>query len=86
MQYASRLYEMDQADGGAQGEVSDDDDGDIESNIQKEIEGIRNPEVKPLFQSTRLDTNCRRQNSRKSTQRERDADACSGVFQNAATN
>lgn len=60
MQYASQMYEENQRDGTAEDEESDKGGGDIESEIQKEIEGIRKPETEPLFRSAKLDTNCRK--------------------------
>lgn len=58
MQYASKMYEVSQTAGAAEGGESDEDGGDIESEIQKEIEGIRKPAVDPLFTSVKLDTQC----------------------------
>ncbi|KAF2241975.1 THUMP domain-containing protein [Trematosphaeria pertusa] len=57
-EYASKMYEVSQTAGAAEGGESDEDGGDIESEIQKEIEGIRKPAVDPLFTSVKLDTQC----------------------------
>ena len=57
-QYASQLYEDDPATKTAAWGQSEATDGDIESEIQKEIEGIRKPSVEPLFKNVRLSGNC----------------------------
>ena len=44
--------------GDAEDPDSDEDGGDIEAEIQKEIDGIRKPAGEPLFTSVRLDTQC----------------------------
>lgn len=58
MQYTSQLYEKNQADGIAEELESDDDGGDIESAIQKEIEGIRKPNKNPYFKNAQITTAC----------------------------
>lgn len=50
-----------QGDGTA-GDVSDEDEGDIELEIQKELSNIRKPVKDPLFTSVRLDTQCCKSN------------------------
>ncbi len=52
------MYELDHADGTAEDGDADEDQGDIEAEIQKELEGIRKPTAKPLFTSVKLDTQC----------------------------
>lgn len=52
------MYEVDQTDGTAEDGDSDPDEGDIEDDIQKELDGIRKPTTKPLFTSVKLDTQC----------------------------
>ena len=37
---------------------SEEEGGDIEAEIQKEIDGIRKPAGEPIFTSVRLDTQC----------------------------
>ena len=44
--------------GDAEDADSDEDGGDIEAEIQKEIDGIRKPAGDPIFTSVRLDTQC----------------------------
>ncbi|KAJ4291093.1 hypothetical protein N0V90_010291 [Kalmusia sp. IMI 367209] len=56
--YASQLYEDNPATQAAEGEQSGASDGDIESEIQREIEGIRKPSIEPLFKNVRLSGNC----------------------------
>ena len=58
MQYASKMYGLSRADGAAEDGDSDEDQGDIEAEIQREIDGIRKPTSKPLFTSVKLDTQC----------------------------
>jgi tRNA acetyltransferase TAN1 len=58
MQYALQLYGADQNGGTTKGEETDDENGDIESEIQKEIEGIRKPNADPLFKTAKIDTPC----------------------------
>ncbi|MCJ1256746.1 hypothetical protein MMC24_004570 [Lignoscripta atroalba] len=57
-EYAERLYPrlMNDQDAGEK----DEDDGkvDIEADISKEIEGMRHPTGKPLFQPVRIDIRC----------------------------
>ena len=53
-----QLYGVDQNGGAAKDEDSDDEGGDIESEIQKEIEGIRKPNRDPLFRPAKIDTAC----------------------------
>ncbi|KAF2685673.1 hypothetical protein K458DRAFT_416895 [Lentithecium fluviatile CBS 122367] len=57
-EYASQLYELNQTGGSAEDGNSDNEEGDIESEIKKEIEGIRKPTVDPLFRSAKVDTEC----------------------------
>ncbi|KAF2702690.1 hypothetical protein K504DRAFT_393959 [Pleomassaria siparia CBS 279.74] len=57
-EYATKMYQVDQAAGTAETGDSDDDQGDIEAEIKKELDGIRKPTVKPLFTSVKLDTQC----------------------------
>jgi len=52
------MYELNQADGTAEDGESDEDQGDIETEIAKELDGIRKPTSKPLFTSVKLDTQC----------------------------
>lgn len=58
MQYALQMYGVDQSGGTVKDEESDDEGGDIESEIQKEIEGIRKPTTDPLFRTAKIDTAC----------------------------
>ncbi|KAF2743655.1 hypothetical protein M011DRAFT_374867, partial [Sporormia fimetaria CBS 119925] len=55
-EYASELYGKDlpASDNGE----SDAEEGDIEGDIQKEIDGIKRPAADPLFESVKLDTQC----------------------------
>jgi tRNA acetyltransferase TAN1 len=57
-QYLSKMYEVNRVDGTAEDGESDSEEGDIEADIQKELEGIRKPTTKPLFTSVKLDTQC----------------------------
>lgn len=57
-QYASQLYEKDQINGTAETQDSDEESGDIENAINKEIESIRKPDTEPLFKSVHLNTAC----------------------------
>ena len=57
-QYASKIYDVNHADGTAEDGDSDKGEGDIETEIKKELDGIRNPARNPLFTSVRLDTQC----------------------------
>ncbi|KAF2634584.1 hypothetical protein P280DRAFT_474535 [Massarina eburnea CBS 473.64] len=56
-EYTSQLYGESQADGTAEDQDSDDE-GDIESAIQKEIEGIRKPTKDPFFKNAQISTAC----------------------------
>jgi tRNA acetyltransferase TAN1 len=58
LQYAAKLYGQDQIAGTAENNDSDEDEGDIEAEIRKEIDDIRKPAVAPLFMSVKLDTQC----------------------------
>ncbi|PVH97713.1 THUMP domain-containing protein [Periconia macrospinosa] len=57
-EYASQLYEEDQISETAETQDSDEESGDIENEIKKEIEGIRKPATDPLFKSVHLSTAC----------------------------
>jgi tRNA acetyltransferase TAN1 len=57
LQYATKLYGPQTAEGAIENEDSDDG-GDIEAEIQKELADIHKPTVKPLFTSVKLDTLC----------------------------
>ncbi|KAH7138049.1 hypothetical protein B0J11DRAFT_3377 [Dendryphion nanum] len=57
-EYASKLYGVAAPDGTADEPDSDEDGGDIEAEIKKEIDGIRKPVGESLFKSVRLDTQC----------------------------
>ncbi|KAF2786279.1 hypothetical protein K505DRAFT_260211 [Melanomma pulvis-pyrius CBS 109.77] len=57
-EYVSKMYELDHAGGTAEDGDGDEDQGDIEAEIQKELDGIRKPTAKPLFTSVKLDTQC----------------------------
>jgi tRNA acetyltransferase TAN1 len=59
LQYATKLYGPQTAEGAIENEDSDDG-GDIEAEIQKELADIRKPTVKPLFTSVKLDTTLKR--------------------------
>ncbi|KAK8203896.1 THUMP domain-containing protein [Phyllosticta capitalensis] len=59
-QYCKKLYGVN-GDGTTEGsgDASDEEDGgDIEAEIKKEIEGIRKPTKEPLFRSVRIETDC----------------------------
>ncbi|ORY06040.1 THUMP domain-containing protein [Clohesyomyces aquaticus] len=57
-EYASRLYDVSQPGEAADDEDADEDKGGIEAEIKRELEGIRNPNAKPLFTSVKLNTQC----------------------------
>jgi tRNA acetyltransferase TAN1 len=57
------MYGADQTGGTAEGDDSDEDAGDIEAEIQKEVNNIRTPGADPLFTSVKLDTQCCKLNS-----------------------
>jgi tRNA acetyltransferase TAN1 len=57
-QYLPKMYEVNRADGTAEDGDSNSEEGDIEADIQKELDGIRKPTTKPLFTSVKLDTQC----------------------------
>ncbi|KAF9731487.1 hypothetical protein PMIN06_000406 [Paraphaeosphaeria minitans] len=56
--YASQLYGDTQEAEAAEGENSGASDVDIESEIKKEVEGIRKPNVDPLFKNIKLPGQC----------------------------
>lgn len=58
VQYASQLYGDTQTAEAAEGEDSGASDVDIESEIKKEVEGIRKPKVEPLFKNIKLPGQC----------------------------
>ncbi|KAF1956492.1 hypothetical protein CC80DRAFT_492053 [Byssothecium circinans] len=57
-EYTSQLYGDGQTDVTAEEQGSDDDGGDIESAIQKEIDGIRKPAKDPYFRNAQIGTAC----------------------------
>lgn len=57
MQYATKLYGNTEA---AEDGDSDVEGADIEAEIKKELSDIRKPTANPLFQSVKLDTQCRK--------------------------
>jgi len=57
LQYATKLYGNTEA---AEDGDSDVEGGDIEAAIKKEVNDIRKPTEIPLFQSVKLDTQCRK--------------------------
>lgn len=59
MQYAGQLYPETQI-AEAEGDESGASDVDIESEIKKEVEGIRKPTVEPLFKNVKLGGQCRK--------------------------
>ncbi|KAJ4348337.1 uncharacterized protein N0V89_009711 [Didymosphaeria variabile] len=56
--YASQLYKDASTAEAAEGEESGASDVDIESEIKKEVEGIRKPKVEPLFKNVKLSGQC----------------------------
>ncbi|OAF99751.1 uncharacterized protein CC84DRAFT_1210046 [Paraphaeosphaeria sporulosa] len=56
--YASQLYDSTLEAEAAEGEDSEASDVDIESEIKKEVEGIRKPKVEPLFKNIKLPGQC----------------------------
>ncbi|CAA9965887.1 THUMP domain containing protein [Pyrenophora teres f. maculata] len=57
-EYATKLYGSAESNGPASDDDSDDEGGDIEAEIKKELADIRKPTTKPLFTSLKLDTQC----------------------------
>ena len=53
LQYAQCLFGTTEVSG-----EEETKDGDIESEIEQELKGIRKPESEPLFVSIKLDTPC----------------------------
>ncbi|PSN62673.1 hypothetical protein BS50DRAFT_638285 [Corynespora cassiicola Philippines] len=56
--YATKVYGLTNPEGAADDGDSDEDGGDIEAEIQKEIDGIRKAAVESPFTSVKLDTQC----------------------------
>ncbi|KAF2144613.1 uncharacterized protein K452DRAFT_284936 [Aplosporella prunicola CBS 121167] len=52
------MYGARQSEAEAEGDASEDEGGDIEAEIKKEIEGIKKPTKERLFQHVRVDTDC----------------------------
>ncbi|KAF2470419.1 THUMP domain-containing protein [Lindgomyces ingoldianus] len=57
-EYASKLYGDSQAGKAAENGDTDEDEGDIEAEIKKELDCIRKPSADPLFTSVKMSTQC----------------------------
>lgn len=57
-EYASKIYGVGLEGDAAGNDDSDEEVGDIEAEIKKEVSEIRKPSADPLFTSVKLDTQC----------------------------
>jgi len=62
-QYASKLYGVTPAGTAVDEGDTDDEGGDIEAEIKKELEGISKPPTDPILGNVKLDTPCRKYTS-----------------------
>lgn len=58
MQYAEKLYDGQGENEPAEEDNEEGNEGDIEAEIRKEVEDIRKPNKKALFQSKKVDVQC----------------------------
>ncbi|KAF2085331.1 hypothetical protein K490DRAFT_75190 [Saccharata proteae CBS 121410] len=57
-EYVSKMYGSSHEAGDDDAAASDEEDGDVEAQIQKEVEGIKKPASDAAFEHVRVDTDC----------------------------